>query len=191
MKGVMCGAQRLVRGRFRELTSSIESAGNYRHRQCSDTCRGVLSKKLNGQIFKHGFSFPSAHTGFVTLGGYLLGGGMEHARLGMACGSVLAAWRWHRPSRTPICTGVARSRSRRFWPHHGRQAAARHTTPKILKNAYFFTLDKVEAAVAECLRLLPASKFRTEVLGAMGKVNPPCPSHAASRIQRPTTCLGI
>ena len=34
---------------------------------------GVLSETLNKLLFAKGFAFPSAHTGFVTIGGYLLG----------------------------------------------------------------------------------------------------------------------
>ncbi|MGE4337026.1 MAG: FAD-dependent oxidoreductase, partial [Pigmentiphaga sp.] len=33
----------------------------------------VLSEPLNRQLFEKGLAFPSAHTGFVTIGGYLLG----------------------------------------------------------------------------------------------------------------------
>ena len=37
---------------------------------------GVTSQPLNELLYAHGYAFPSAHTGFVTIGGFLLGGGM-------------------------------------------------------------------------------------------------------------------
>ncbi len=48
-----------------------------------------------------------------------------------------------------------------------------HPAPKIVKNTYFYTLDQLENAVPAYLKLLPASNNRSEVLGALGRFNPP------------------
>ena len=51
-----------------------------------------------------------------------------------------------------------------YVPH----AISAHTAPKIVKNSFFYTLDQLDKAVPAFLALLPASRNRSEVLGAMG-----------------------
>ena len=144
---------------------------------------GVLSENLNMLIHKSGYSFPSAHTGFVTLGGFLLGGGMgwNMPGWGMGVASVLAAEVvladgrvvMASPSENPDLYWAIRGVGPGFFGIITRYKLQLHTAPTVIKNVYFIGLDKLEAGVAECLRLLPESKFRTEVLGALGKFNPP------------------
>ena len=144
---------------------------------------GVLSETLNKQLFAKGFSFPSAHTGFVTIGGYLLGGGMgwNMPKWGMGCGSVLAAEVMLADGRVVMASNMENPDL--FWAIRGvgpgffgivlRYKLQIHATPVIVKNTYFYTLDKVEEAVAEYIKLLPQSANRSEVLGALGNFNPP------------------
>lgn len=144
---------------------------------------GVLSETLNKATYKKGLAFPSAHTGFVTIGGYLLGGGMgwNMPEWGMGCGSVIGA-------EVMLATGEIVTISEYehadlFWAMRGagsgffaavlRYRLNLHKAPKVVKNTYFFTLDQIESAAAEMLRLLPASNQRTEVLCAVGNFPPP------------------
>ncbi len=144
---------------------------------------GVLSETLNKKLYAKGFSFPSAHTGFVTIGGFLLGGGMgwNMPKWGMGCASVLAAEVMLADGRLVTASEVENPDL--YWAIRGvgpgffgiilRYKLQLHPTPVIVKNSYFYTVDKVEEAVAEYLRLLPESANRSEVLGSMGKFNPP------------------
>ena len=144
---------------------------------------GVLSETLNKQLHAKGFAFPSAHTGFVTIGGYLLGGGMgwNMPQWGMGCGSVIGA-------EVMLADGKIVNTSETenpdlFWAIRGvgpgffgivlRYKLRIHEAPVIVKNTYFYPIDKLEEAVAEYVKLLPQSANRTEVLGALGKFNPP------------------
>ncbi|MBF5004574.1 FAD-binding oxidoreductase [Diaphorobacter caeni] len=144
---------------------------------------GVLSETLNKQLFAKGFAFPSAHTGFVTIGGYLLGGGMgwNMPKWGMGCGSVMAAEVMLADGQ--VVTASETENRDLYWAIRGvgpgffgmvlRYKLQIHAVPVIVKNTYFYTLDKVEEAVAQYLKLLPQSAFRSEVLGALGKFSPP------------------
>lgn len=144
---------------------------------------GVLSETLNKQLFAKGFAFPSAHTGFVTIGGYLLGGGMgwNMPQWGMGCGSVLAAEVMLADGR--IVTTSEIENPDLFWAMRGvgpgffgivlRYKLRIHEAPVVVKNTYFYAIEQVEEAVAEYLKLLPQSANRSEILGAIGKFNPP------------------
>lgn len=144
---------------------------------------GVVSEALNKQLFAKGFAFPSAHTGFVTIGGYLLGGGMgwNMPQWGMGCGSVIAAEVMLASGK--IVTASEVENPDLFWAIRGvgpgffglvlRYKLRIHPAPVIVKNTYFHAIDKLEEAVAEYIKLLPQSANRTEVLGALGKFNPP------------------
>ncbi len=144
---------------------------------------GVLSEPLNKKTFAKGLAFPSAHTGFVTIGGYLLGGGMgwNMPAWGMGCGSVLAAEVMLADGK--VVTASATENTDLYWALRGvgpgffgvvlRYQLQLHDAPKIVKNTYFYTLDQLDKAVPAFLALLPASKNRSEVLGAMGMFNPP------------------
>lgn len=144
---------------------------------------GVFSERLNGLLFKKGLSFPSAHTGFVTIGGFLLGGGMgwNMPARGMACGSVLAAEVMLADGRVVMAS--ATENTDLYWALRGvgpgffglvlRYQLKLYPAPKIIKNTYFYTFDQLEKAVPQFLKLLPASNNRSEVLGAMGNFNPP------------------
>lgn len=144
---------------------------------------GVLSEPLNQELYQHGLSFPSAHTGFVTIGGFLLGGGMawNMPALGMGCASVLAAEVMLADGRIVIAS--ATENTDLYWAIRGvgpgffglviRYKLQLYPTPKAVKNTYFYTLDQLEEVVPQFLELLPASNNRSEVLGALGKFNPP------------------
>lgn len=145
---------------------------------------GVFSEPLNRQLYDKGLAFPSAHTGFVTIGGYLLGGGMgwNMPAWGMGCGSVLAAEVMLADGRVVVASETKNTDL--YWAIRGvgpgffgliiRYKLKLHPAPKaIIKNTYFYTLDKLDKAVPAFLELLPASNYRSEVLGAMGKFNPP------------------
>ena len=144
---------------------------------------GVTSQPLNELLYAHGYAFPSAHTGFVTIGGFLLGGGMgwNMPQWGMGCGSVLAAEVMLADG--SVVTASESEHPELYWAIRGvgpgffgivmRYKLRIHRCPVIVKNTYFYTVDKVEAAVAEFVKLLPQSANRTEVLGAMGLFNPP------------------
>ena len=144
---------------------------------------GVLSETLNKLLFAKGFAFPSAHTGFVTIGGYLLGGGMgwNMPKWGMGCASVIGA-------EVMLANGKVVTTSEienpdLFWAIRGvgpgffglvlRYKLRLHKVPVIVKNTYFYPIDKLEQAVGEYVKLLPQSANRSEVLGALGKFNPP------------------
>lgn len=144
---------------------------------------GVLSEPLNRRLFEKGLAFPSAHTGFVTIGGYLLGGGMgwNMPAWGMGCGSVLAAEIMLADGRTVMAS--ATENTDLYWAMRGvgpgffgvvlRYKLKLHPAPKIVKNTYFYAVDQLDKVVPEYLALLPASNNRSEVLGAMGKFSPP------------------
>ena len=144
---------------------------------------GVLSETLNKKLFAKGLSFPSAHTGFVTIGGFLLGGGMgwNMPAWGMGCASVLAAELMLADGRVVMASETENTDL--YWALRGvgpgffaivlRYQLRLHESPTIVKNSYFYTVDKIEDAVAAYVELLPKSKFRSEVLGAMGLFNPP------------------
>ena len=144
---------------------------------------GVLSEPLNKKLFAKGLAFPSAHTGFVTIGGYLLGGGMgwNMPAWGMGCGSVLAAEVMLADGK--LVTASATENTDLYWALRGvgpgffgivlRYQLQLHAAPKIVKNTYFYSLDQLDKAVPAFLKLLPASNNRSEVLGALGKFNPP------------------
>ncbi|MDR0216672.1 MAG: FAD-binding oxidoreductase [Comamonas sp.] len=143
----------------------------------------VLSEPLNRLLYAKGLSFPSAHTGFVTIGGYLLGGGMgwNMPAWGMGCGSVVAAEVMLADGR--IVTASATENTDLYWALRGvgpgffgivlRYKLQAHPTPKIVKNTFFYTVDQLDKAVPAFLELLPASNNRSEVLGALGMFNPP------------------
>ena len=143
----------------------------------------VLSEPLNRRLFEKGLAFPSAHTGFVTIGGYLLGGGMgwNMPAWGMGCASVLAAEVMLADGRVVIASETENTDL--YWALRGvgpgffglvlRYKLQLHPAPKIVKNTYFYTLDQLENAVPAYLKLLPASNNRSEVLGALGRFNPP------------------
>ncbi|WP_298013662.1 FAD-binding oxidoreductase [uncultured Castellaniella sp.] len=144
---------------------------------------GVLSEPLNKKTYAKGLAFPSAHTGFVTIGGYLLGGGMgwNMPAWGMGCASVLAAEVvlasgqvvTISPTEHTDLYAAMRGVGPGFFGIVLRYKLQLHQAPKIVKNTYFFTLDTLDKAVPEFLKLLPASKNRSEVLGALGRFNPP------------------
>ena len=100
----------------------------------------------------------------------------------MGCGSVLAAEVMLADGSvvTASESGAPRAvlghprRGPGFWHRHALQAA-HPPLPVIVKNTYFYTVDKAEAAVAEFVKLLPQSANRTEVLGAMGLFSRPAP----------------
>lgn len=143
----------------------------------------VLSQPLNQKLFEKGLAFPSAHTGFVTIGGYLLGGGMgwNMPAWGMGCASVLAAEVMLADGRVVIAS--ADENTDLYWAIRGvgpgffgiilRYKLQLHPAPKIIKNTYFYTLDNLEEAVARYKKLLPESNNRSEILGALGRFNPP------------------
>ena len=144
---------------------------------------GVLSEPLNKALYAKGLAFPSAHTGFVSIGGFLLGGGMgwNMPAWGMGCGSVLAAEVMLASGE--VVTASASENTDLYWALRGvgpgffgvvlRYKLQAHTAPKIVKNSFFYTLDQLDKAVPAFLALLPASRNRSEVLGAMGMFNPP------------------
>ena len=143
----------------------------------------VLSEPLNKLLYAKGLAFPSAHTGFVTIGGYLLGGGMgwNMPAWGMGCGSVVAAEVMLADGK--IVTASATENTDLYWALRGvgpgffgivlRYKLQAHAAPKVVKNTFFYTLDQLDKAVPAFLELLPASKNRSEVLGALGMFNPP------------------
>lgn len=143
----------------------------------------VLSEPLNKLLYAKGLAFPSAHTGFVTIGGYLLGGGMgwNMPAWGMGCGSVVAAEVMLADGK--IVTASATENTDLYWALRGvgpgffgivlRYKLQAHPAPKIVKNTFFYTVDQLDKAVPAFLELLPASNNRSEVLGALGMFNPP------------------
>lgn len=143
----------------------------------------VLSEQLNKLLYAKGLAFPSAHTGFVTIGGYLLGGGMgwNMPAWGMGCGSVVAAEVMLPDGK--IVTASATENTDLYWALRGvgpgffglvlRYKLQAHPVPKIVKNTFFYTVDQLDKAVPAFLELLPASNNRSEVLGALGMFNPP------------------
>ncbi|RRH67960.1 FAD-binding oxidoreductase [Falsigemmobacter faecalis] len=144
---------------------------------------GALSEHINEKAFALGLSFPSAHTGFVTVGGFLLGGGMawNMPAWGMGAGSILGAEVMLADGRVVMVSETENPDL--YWAMRGvgpgffviviQFHIQLYDAPVAVKNSYFIGLDNLETAVAECLRLLPASNNRTEVLGALGKFNPP------------------
>lgn len=143
----------------------------------------VLSEPLNRMLFEKGLAFPSAHTGFVTIGGYLLGGGMgwNMPAWGMGCASVLGAEVMLADGR--IVTASQTENVDLYWAMRGvgpgffglvlRYKLKLHPAPKVIKNTYFYPLDQLDNAIPAFLDLLPASNNRSEVLGALGRFNPP------------------
>jgi len=144
---------------------------------------GVLSERLNGALAGHGLAFPSAHTGFVTIGGYLLGGGMgwNMPAWGMANNSLLALEVILADGRkvlaskneNPDLYWAARGIGPAFFGVVLRYHLQAYDSPKIVQNIYYVPADKVEEGVAEMIRLAPASRNRTEILGSMGLFSRP------------------
>jgi len=144
---------------------------------------GVLSQELNEATFAKGLVFPGAHTGFVTLGGFLLGGGMgwNMPAYGMACGSVLAAEIMladgsvvtASPDEHPDLYWAIRGVGPGFFAVVLRYRLQLHDAPTAIMNSFYFPLDRLRPALDEILRLLPANARRSEILGALGKFSPP------------------
>lgn len=144
---------------------------------------GVFSQQLNEETFQHGLVFPGAHTGFVTLGGFLLGGGMgwNMPAYGMGCASVLAAELMLADGR--IVTASATENPDLFWAIRGvgpgffavvlRYKLQLHPAPAAVMNTFYFPLDRLGSAIEEVLTLLPANNQRSEILGALGRFSPP------------------
>ncbi|KAA6204793.1 MAG: FAD-binding oxidoreductase [Candidatus Tokpelaia sp.] len=144
---------------------------------------GVFSEQLNAALAEHGLAFPSAHTGFVTIGGYLLGGGMgwNMPAWGMANNSVLALEVILADGRKVLAS--ANENPDLYWAARGigpaffgvilRYHLQAHNSPQIVQNIYYVPADKVEEGAAELVRLAPASRNRTEILGSMGLFSMP------------------
>lgn len=143
---------------------------------------GVFSQQLNQATFQYGLVFPGAHTGFVALGGFLLGGGMgwNMPAYGMGCASVLAAELMLADGR--IVTTSATENPDLYWAMRGvgpgffavvlRYKLQLHPAPAAVMNTFYFPLEKLRPALEEILRLLPANNQRSEILGALGKFSP-------------------
>lgn len=144
---------------------------------------GVFSQQLNEETFQHGLVFPGAHTGFVSLGGFLLGGGMgwNMPAYGMGCASVLAAELMLADGR--ILTASATENTDLFWAMRGvgpgffavvlRYKLQLHPAPVAVMNTFYFPLDKLGSTIEVLQTLLPANNRRSEILGALGKFSPP------------------
>lgn len=107
----------------------------------------VLSEPLNRLLYEKGLAFPSAHTGFVTIGGISLAA----VWVGVCLLGV-----WHVPLAAEVMLA------------DGSVVMASEN-----ENTYFYTLDQLDTAVPEFLKLQPESNNRSEVLGALGRFNPP------------------
>ncbi|MFI8418298.1 FAD-binding oxidoreductase [Serratia sp. NPDC078593] len=144
---------------------------------------GVFSERLNEALSQHNLAFPSAHTGFVSLGGYLLGGGMgwNMPSWGMASNSILeleailadgskviASER-----QNPDLYWAARGAGPAFFAIILRYKLRVYDSPKVIQNIYYVPVEKVEDGVEEMLRLAPQSQNRTEILGSLGLFSPP------------------
>ena len=144
---------------------------------------GATSEHINTKASAMSLSFPAAHTGFVSIGGFVLGGGMgwNMPAWGMAAGSILGAEVILADGR--IVEVSASQEPDLYWAMRGvgpgffavvvRYKLQFYDMPVVVKNTYFFGMDVLEQAVNECVRLLPESRNRTEVLGALGTFNPP------------------
>ncbi|CAH1905346.1 FAD-binding oxidoreductase [Candidatus Nitrotoga sp. HW29] len=143
---------------------------------------GLLSEHLNKAAYDHGLAFPSAHTGFVTIGGFLLGGGLgwNMPARGLGSASIISA-------EVMLANGKVLTISKHenedlFWAMRGagsgffagvlRYKLQLYDTPSIVKNVYAFPLEKIENASQEILRLLPESNYRTELTCVMGNFPP-------------------
>ncbi|MBP6562019.1 MAG: FAD-dependent oxidoreductase, partial [Neisseriaceae bacterium] len=143
----------------------------------------ITSEELNRRLFAHNLVFPSAHTGFVSIGGYLLGGGMgwNMPAYGMGCSSIIAAQLLLADGR--IVLASATENADLFWAMRGaghgffaivlRFKLKLHDAPTAVMNTYFFPLDCLDEAVQETLKLTKANARRSELLAALGKFSPP------------------
>lgn len=144
---------------------------------------GVLSQELNEATFDKGLVFPGAHTGFVTLGGFLLGGGMgwNMPAYGMACGSILAAEVMladgsivmASPDENPDLYWAMRGVGPGFFAVVLRYRLKLHDAPAAIMNSFYFPVTDLRPALDEIMTLLPANAKRSEILGALGKFSPP------------------
>ncbi|AUO01766.1 hypothetical protein C0558_08240 [Serratia marcescens] len=144
---------------------------------------GVLSQELNEITFKHGLVFPSAHTGFVAIGGFLLGGGMgwNMPAYGMACGSVLGAELMLADG--SIVTVSEVENTDLYWAMRGvgpgffaivlRYKLKLHTAPTAVMNTFYIPMDKIKSGLDEVLTLIPENDKRSEILGSLGRFSPP------------------
>ncbi|MEO9270291.1 FAD-dependent oxidoreductase [Serratia ureilytica] len=144
---------------------------------------GVLSQELNEFTFPHGLIFPGAHTGFVAIGGFLLGGGMgwNMPAYGMACGSVLAAEIMLADGSVIIVS--EHEYADLYWALRGvgpgffaivlRYKLQLYPAPLAVMNTFYIPLNKIKAGIDEVLSLVPKSNKRSEILGALGRFSPP------------------
>jgi len=144
---------------------------------------GLLSEHLNKAAYDHGLAFPSAHTGFVTIGGFLLGGGLgwNMPARGLGSASILGAEVMLADGK--VVTVTEHENEDLFWAMRGagsgffagvlRYKLQLYDTPAIVKNVYAFPLEKLADASQEILRLLPQSNYRSELTCVMGNFPPP------------------
>lgn len=144
---------------------------------------GVLSERLNEALAEHRLAFPSAHTGFVTLGGYLLGGGMgwNMQQWGMAANSVLAVEVLLADGTTVLAS--EEEHPDLYWALRGvgpasfalilRYKLRLHDAPKAVQNIYYVPVERIESILAEVQRLAPVHRYSSELLGSFGYFNPP------------------
>lgn len=144
---------------------------------------GLTSEQLNRATYQHGLAFPSAHTGFVTIGGFLLGGGLgwNMPARGLASASIIAAEVMLASGKVLTISadkhadlfGAMRGAGSGFFAAVMRYKLQLYDTPKVVKNVFSFPLDKMEDASAELMRLMPKSGHHTEPTCIMGNFPPP------------------
>ncbi len=144
---------------------------------------GIRSEELNEATLEHGLVFPSAHTGLVGLGGYLLGGGngWNMGELDLASRSILAAeiiladgkkviasandnkeLHWAIRGVGPGFFGVAVRYKLQLYPVH----------PVTVLNHYIVPIDKLSSGINELDEIRDKKDRRLEVIGKVGRFHP-------------------
>lgn len=143
---------------------------------------GLLSEHLNKATYDQGLAFPSAHTGFVSIGGFLLGGGLgwNMPARGLSSASIIAAEVMLADG--SVVTASEHENADLYWAMRGagpgffggvlRYKLQLYKTPSIVKNVYSFSQDKLAEASEEILRVLPQSEYRTELTCVLGNFPP-------------------